>query len=233
MKVTTKCISGYGILIALMFGVLVYQITSINRLQLNFSSLERLDFRATLLSVSLMRTRDLVEEFTKKSLISGDAEYVSMSKEYERDFGSTLAELVPLATSEKERTEVERLSRSWQQFLEAITQHRESQSKPEKGKPEEAPPPALMEYLERLRVQTGTVYKATQQAIESEIQRSASMGVRARWISLSAAALALILSCLVSFAIIRSISEPLHNLTQGTRAITEGKFFYRLDTSRQ
>jgi two-component system sensor histidine kinase GlrK len=58
------------------------------------------------------------------------------------------------------------------------------------------------------------------------------MGARAQWISLSAAALALILSCLVSFAMIRSISEPLHNLTQGTRAISEGKFFYRLDTSR-
>ena len=133
MKVTTKCISGYGILIALMFGVLVYQITSINRLQLNFRSLERLDFQATLLSVNLMRTRDLVEEFTKKSLISGDAEYVSMSKEYERDFGSTLAELAPLATSEKERTEIERLSRSWQQFLEAISRHRESQSEARGG----------------------------------------------------------------------------------------------------
>jgi len=227
MKVTTKCVSGYGILIALMFGVLVYQITSINRLQLNFRSLERLDFKATLLSVDLMRARDLVEEFTKKSLISGDAEYISMSREYERDFGSILAKLAPLATSEKERTEVERLSRSWQRFLEAITQQRESQSKPE-----EAPPPALIEDLEGLRVQTETVYAATQQAIESEIQRAASMGARAQWISLSAAALALILSCLVSFAMIRSISEPLHNLTQGTRAITEGKFFYRLDTSR-
>src|SRR5262245_30477430 len=140
MKVTTKSISGYAILIALMFGVLVYQITSINSLQSNFRSLQTLDFRATLLSVSLMRTRDLVDEFTKKSLISGDAEYVSMSQEYERDFGSILADLIPLATSEKERTEVELLSQSWQQFRENITQQRESHPKSE-----EAPPPALME----------------------------------------------------------------------------------------
>jgi len=227
MKVTTKCISGYGILIALMFGVLVYQITSINRMHLKFRSLERVDFQATLISVDLMRTRDLVEEFTRKSLISGDDEYASMSKEYERDFKEILEKLQPLATSEKERKEIERLAGFWNQFQEDISRHRESQLKRE-----EIPPPALMEHLERLRTQAQTVYNATQGTIESEIQKSASMGAEAQVISLSAAALSLILSCLVSFVIIRSISEPLRNLTQGTRAIAEGKFFYRLDTSR-
>jgi signal transduction histidine kinase len=227
MKVTTKCISGYGILIALMFVVLVYQITSINRMHLNFRSLESLDFQATLVSVDLIRTRDLVAEFTNKSLISGDPEYASMSREYERDFQEVLEKLQPLATSEKERKEIERLAGFWDQFREAISRHRES-----KLKPEGIPPPALMEHLERLRAQAQTVYNATQETIESEIQKSASMGAEAQWISLSAAALSLILSCLVSFVILRSISEPLHNLTQGTRAIAQGKFFYRLDTSR-
>jgi two-component system, NtrC family, sensor histidine kinase GlrK len=227
MKVTTKCISGYGILIALMFGVLAYQITSINRMHSKFRDLESLDFQATLGSVDLMRTRDLVEEFTRKSLISGDPEYASMSQEYQREFTSILEWLQPLATSEKERKEVERLSGFWNQFQEDILRHRQSQLKPE-----ETPPPALMEHLDRLRVQTQTLYNATRETIESEIQKSANKGAQAQWISLSAAALSLILSCLVSFVILRSIAEPLHNLTQGTRAITEGKFFYRLDTSR-
>jgi len=39
------------------------------------------------------------------------------------------------------------------------------------------------------------------------------------------------LSCFVSFVIVQSISSPLRQLTQGTRAIAQGKFFYRLDTS--
>ena len=43
---------------------------------------------------------------------------------------------------------------------------------------------------------------------------------------------ALAISILVSFLIYRSISNPLANLTEGTRAIAEGKFYYRLDTSR-
>jgi signal transduction histidine kinase len=227
MKVTTKCISGYGILIALMFGVLVYQITSINLMHSKFRSLESLDFKATLVSVDLMRTRDLVEEFTRKSLISGDPEYSSMSREYERDFQEVLEKLQPLATSEKERKEIERLAEFWNQFREAISRHRESQLKPD-----EIPPPALMEHLDRLRAQAQTVYNATQETIESEIQKSANMSAQAQWISLTAAALSLILSCLVSFVILRSIAEPLRNLTHGTRAIAEGKFFYRLDTSR-
>ena len=37
---------------------------------------------------------------------------------------------------------------------------------------------------------------------------------------------------MVSFLIYRSISIPLVHLTAGTRAIAEGKFYYRLDTSR-
>jgi two-component system sensor histidine kinase GlrK len=195
-------------------------------MHLQFRSLESLDFQATLVSVDLMRTRDLVEEFTRKSLISGDPEYVSMTKEYEREFTEILQKLQPLATSEKERKEIERLSRFWNQFQEDISRHREYQLNPD-----ETLPPALMEHLDRLRAQAQTVYDATQETIQSEIQQSADMGAQAQLISLIGAALSLILSCLVSFVILRSISEPLRNLTQGTRAIAEGKFFYRLDTS--
>jgi signal transduction histidine kinase len=39
-------------------------------------------------------------------------------------------------------------------------------------------------------------------------------------------------SVLVSLLIVRSISKPLAHLTEGTRAIADGKFFYRLDTTR-
>jgi signal transduction histidine kinase len=43
---------------------------------------------------------------------------------------------------------------------------------------------------------------------------------------------ALAISVLVSLLIVRSISKPLAHLTEGTRAIADGKFFYRLDTTR-
>src|SRR5262245_57257858 len=130
----------------LMFGVQFYLLTSINRMHLQFRSLESLDFRATLLSVDLMRTRGLVEESTRKSLISSDPEYLSMSKEYERDFTSILERLQPLATSEKERKEIERLYGFWNEFQQDISRHRESNSK--LG---ETPLVAVAEHLDRLR----------------------------------------------------------------------------------
>jgi methyl-accepting chemotaxis protein len=46
-----------------------------------------------------------------------------------------------------------------------------------------------------------------------------------------ATVIAFAISILVSFLILRSISKPLANLTEGTRALMEGKLFYRLDTS--
>jgi len=197
----------------LMFGIQVYLVTSINRMHLKFRSLESLSFRATLLSVDLMRTRGLVEESTRKSLISSDPEYLSMSKEYERDFSSILERLQPLATSEKERKEIERLYGFWNQFQQDISRHRESNSKPE-----ETPPVALMEHLDRVGAQTQTVYNATQETIESEIQKSAIMGAQAQWFALSGGALALALGCSMVLVIRRSIAELLHHRTKGAGA---------------
>lgn len=56
---------------------------------------------------------------------------------------------------------------------------------------------------------------------------------QAKILSGAAASIALVLSLFVSFFVVQSISAPLKQLTRGTRAIAEGKFFYRLDTSHR
>jgi signal transduction histidine kinase len=58
------------------------------------------------------------------------------------------------------------------------------------------------------------------------------MARRARWVSVSAGVFAVVLSTAIALIVLRSIAEPLRHLTAGTRALSEGKFFYRLDTSR-
>ena len=73
------------------------------------------------------------------------------------------------------------------------------------------------------------IYEDPRQPIESRVEESSRAGKRAQRISWVAAAAALALSLLVSFWIIRSISGPLGYLTEGTRAVAEGKFFYQLD----
>ncbi len=49
---------------------------------------------------------------------------------------------------------------------------------------------------------------------------------------LSVDALILALGALAAFLINRSVALPLNSLQQGTRALVEGKSFYKLDTSR-
>ena len=68
--------------------------------------------------------------------------------------------------------------------------------------------------------------------MDAKVEASRKTGQTAVLVLWCATVIALAVSVLVSMLIIRSISKPLGHLTEGTRAIADGKFFYRLDTSR-
>lgn len=211
-----------------MTAVFTYQVALIHRMQSINRDLSRINFLAARRSLEMMRDRDLVEEYTRKSFALADPDYISRLRESQEDFAASLRDMKSLGRTAKEQAEIDRLSQFWNAFTEDLV--REAQAL-RAGNSSDIPP-TLAKHLDRLRAQTYTVYQSATRAIEGEVERSAETGRHAEWISWSAAAVALVLSCLVSLLIVRSISEPLRYLTQGTRAITEGKFFYRLDTSR-
>ena len=93
-------------------------------------------------------------------------------------------------------------------------------------------PESLQDDMERLRSLTYSVYQISMQSMAVEVEKSRATSETAALILWCAVFAALAISILVSFLIYRSISHPLANLTEGTRAIAEGKFYYRLDTSR-
>lgn len=225
MRIATKIISGYAILIALMAAVLVYQVASIHHMQSINKNLSGLNFSAARTSIQLMRDRDLVEEYTKKSFIVGDPDYVDKLREFKEGFASSLQDMQYLGRSEREQVEINRLVQFWEEFSQALA--RELAVLTPGTMPSE-----LDQHLERLRAQVQTVHQVSLRTIEAEVGKAADTGAKAEWISWSAAAIALVVSFLVSFFIVRSISEPLHHLTEGTRAVAEGKFYYRLDASR-
>ena len=90
----------------------------------------------------------------------------------------------------------------------------------------------LQNDLEQLRAQTFSVYKAGVRSMSSKVEKSRKTGDTAALVQYCATLVALAISILVSYLIFRSISKPLAHLTEGTRAIAEGKFFYRLDATR-
>lgn len=220
--------AGYGMLIALMAGMLAYEIFAVHRMQSIVRTLSEVNFQASIDSLRLIPQRDLLEEYTKKSFVSGESEYIAAVQQFEKDFENILQEVKTNAYSAIEQEEIARLTDNWKAFREEFEQERQQL----------APgnfadfPPTLENRLEKLRAGIILVQKATRAVIVSEVNRSNAIGRRAEQVTWIVAALALVVSVLVTFFIMRSIGRPLALLTEGTRRLSEGQFDYRLDTSR-
>jgi signal transduction histidine kinase len=229
MKISTKTISGYGILIALMAMLLAFQVFTIHSMQSIISGLSTVNIPAASFSLQLKHDLELVEEFTKKSFALPETRmYQEKLQGYCTDFETDLQEIKSRGQTQKEVADIKRLAELWHNFSgELRNQQLTMQSQDAPGAPG-----VLIEQLDQLRSQTDSVYEALLDGIKAEVDASRQTGIHAERFSWILAAVALLLSGLVSFFIVQSISSPLKQLTQGTRAISEGKFYYRLDTTR-
>jgi signal transduction histidine kinase len=227
MKITTRIVSGYALLISVLMGLAVYQVITIKRMQSLNQTLRETNFQNALACLEAMRDRDLVEEYTWKSLALADADYLSQLREFQKDYEERLMRLMSNAVSAEERTSVRRLARIWDSFTANLRTLQRNM--PKAG---DSLPKSLQDDLENLRIQTYSVYQSSLRSMSAEVEKSRVTSETAALILWASALIAVVISILVSFFIYRSISNPLARLTDGTRAIAEGKFFYRLDTSR-
>jgi two-component system sensor histidine kinase GlrK len=227
MKIATRIISGYAILILLIALLIFYQVVSIHRMQATNRNIARVDFRSALASLQLMRDHDLVEEYAKKVVLVGDPAYEEQLASFREHAESTLSEIGAVAVSEREKAEFARLAEFWNAFWRDFSRHRAQL----RGARAPEFPAELQDHLDRMRTQNFTVYQQILDSIAAQAAQSDRTGDRVEMISWFAAVVALVLSAVVSFLIVRSIAVPLANLTEGTRAIAAGKFYYRLDTS--
>jgi signal transduction histidine kinase len=227
MKITTRISFGYGFFIMVLVGLVVYQVVTINRMQLINRALSGINFQNALACLQSMSDLDLVEEYTRKSFALSDPDYLKRLQEYQKDFEKDLMELKGNANSGEEQTEVGRLSQQWDSFSSNLASLQQSFSHPGTALPQ-----ILQDDLERLTTQTRSVYQANLRSMTLKVESSRKTGETAALVLSFSTLVVLVISILVSFLIFRSISKPLASLTEGTRAIAQGKFFYRLDTSR-
>ncbi|MBN2320716.1 MAG: HAMP domain-containing histidine kinase [Acidobacteria bacterium] len=228
MKITTRINTGYGIFIAVLVGLAAYQIITVNRMQSINQDLKDINAPNALISLQAMQDRDLIEEFTRKSFFLVDPDYTKNRNEYIADFDAKLKQLESGVRSEAEINELRRLKQSWDAFngnLERI-----QRDLPEAGL--DALPESLLDDLEALKIQTSSVYDAIMRSMSDKLDQSVQTSRTVQVVLVSLSLVVLSITILVSLLIVRSISKPLAHLTEGTRAITEGKYFYRLDTSR-
>lgn len=229
MRISTKIISGYAILIALMLGLLAFQVFTVHRMQSTITKLSGVSFQAADTALQMMRDLDLVDLFTQKSFASDDPSNTDRLREYRDLFEADLRKVESYGRTDEERAEIERLSRFWSSFLDELA--RQQVAARSQGTLEA--PGALVDLLAQLKDQTNSVYEAARAGVESEVKAFGQAGRMAETVSWIVAGIVLLLGASVSVFIVQSISIPLEQLTQGTRAIAEGKFFYRLDTSRR
>jgi signal transduction histidine kinase len=227
MRISTKIIAGYALLIGIMALLVAGQAVSARRMQSTVARLSSAEFRAGQLALELMRDRDLIEEYAKKCFALGDPDYAKQLRGFLRSFEHGLVELQSTARSGgvfSEQQAVVPLGRKIARDLNAQLD----------APPQEWPPrlPAPLENsLERLRVDFDRLYRATLEGIDSEVASSRRGAVQSELFSVCAAAIALMASSLVAFLIVRSIVKPLKQLTVGTRAVAQGKFHCQLDAS--
>jgi signal transduction histidine kinase len=224
MKITTRIISGYGLFIAILVGLVIYQVITINNMQSINKALKDINFQNAETSLNAMRDRDLVEEYALKSFL--DPEYLKQLELSQKDYEADLRDLKSNATSGEEQDTVKRLAKSWESLAADLDLLK-------KGFRSEEATASLKEGLDHLKIQTRAVYDASLRSMSEKINRSEATGETSALVLYSATLFALAISILISFLIFRSISKPLASLTDGTRAIAEGKFFYRLDTTRK
>ena len=228
MKITTRISLGYGLFLAILLGLAAYQVFAIKRMQSINRTIAEMDFQNSLACLEAMRNLDLVEEYARKSFALGDTDYFDLLREYRQDFTADLRNLKNREAESGAKDEIDRLTRQW----DAINARLAALEKRFVSGAGELPETAQQDF-ELLGAQLRSVYQANLGSMSLRVENASRTGETAALVLAFTTLAAVAIGGLVSFFIFRSISKPLAHLTAGTRAISEGKFFYRLDTSRR
>lgn len=229
MKITTRIISGYGLLIVVLAGLVIYQVITIGKIKDINKSLSKMNFRNAIACLDAINDIYLVEEGTRKVFaLHGDPSFLQKLKEYRDSFQQRLSQLKGHTNSVEEEEAVKKLSQQWDAYTIDIGQFQQQPWR-ESGT---ALPVNLEEDIQNLKIHAGSLYDIIHKTMSYKFDYSQRAGETAVLVLWCVTLAALVISILVSLLIVRSISKPLAHLTEGTRAIADGKFFYRLDTSR-
>jgi len=227
MKITSRIIFGYGLLLAILLGLAAYQAYAIRHMQSINRIVAEMDFQISISCLEAMRNIDLIEEYARKSFALGDPDYLSLLREYRRDFDSDLSNMKIQSIDGGVKTEIYRLAEQWNTLnanLAALDKRFVYVG--------DALPESVMNDFESLGAQLRSVYQTNLGSMAHRAENARRTGARAEIVLIFSTLSAIAVGGLISFFIYRSISKPLAHLTEGTRAIADGKFFYRLDTSR-
>jgi two-component system sensor histidine kinase GlrK len=231
MRVATKLRAAFALYITLLGVLLIYHVGTIRHVVATGHELSELSERVRATSTEqYTRVAQLGENAAKYS-ITHDRGYLDKFDQLATAYATEFQNLEEMPLSDPERKEIDVVANQWH-ALGSPTRRLESFGQLASVGAMQDSLGALQSELDALQIQTRRVGEASQTEMESRLAQSSSAANLAERISWVAAIGILFLSLVLSALIARSIAEPLHRLTEGTRKVAQGQFDYRLDSAR-
>src|SRR5262245_8207618 len=225
MKVSSKIILGFLVLMVLAGIVVANQLSAIRQMQRANQDVSEIDVTSAKIVLEIQKLAELIKEDSEKYFALGDpAGYERQLADLRSDFLDALNRLRPNAKSEREQAEVAKLQKAFDDFW--LVFNRLKQVK-QTWDPDQLPKDLVVAENE-LITQPSVLLDAVQAAIKDRVEAAAAVGSKAERLSWTAGIFAFALGVIVAWLIVRSINDPLRRLTQGTRAIAKGQFWHRL-----
>jgi two-component system sensor histidine kinase GlrK len=224
MKVTSKIISGFLILMLLAVVVLAYELTVIREMKSVNRDIAETDMSAATAALDAEKHSETLVKDSKRYFATLDEDYYGHVTADRADFIADLSKLEKTSRFDTERVAVAKLQEALDQFWTAFNAVRKD------GKafdPAELPP-NLFIAMEHLQTQCDATLDAVKGSMNEQVAAAAAIGDKAEKLYWSVAVFSLLLGVIVAAFTVRSINEPLRRLTNGTRAIAKGQFWHRM-----
>jgi len=232
MRVSTKLVAGFGLLIGLLVVAMVYHVSTLRDSVRTSAELSSIVARLTVSSTEQLQRLDQMQESAGKFAVTGDTGYSAAFGRAREAYARALDELEGLPLTGREREAVTRLGRAWQdRFPPERTLH--GMMAGLQGAAADGALGWLNASIDELRRLTRELTRASQSAMATRVRASTQAARNAERVSWAAVAIALIASLVLAGFIVRSITDSLRRLKEGTRAVANGDFGYRLPVDRE
>jgi two-component system sensor histidine kinase GlrK len=224
MKVSNKIISGFVVVMLLAIGVLANQLRVIYRMQKVNQDISDIDMTAATIALDTKKLAGAIDDNSSKYFVFRDPLYENKVLQARSDFLDDIKQLKKAARSDRELDVVTKLSEALDGYWDVFNQLKEQNRT---WNVDELPPDLTIS-LDHLETQSDFVFEAVKGAMKDQVAAAADTGKKAERISWIVGVFSVLLGVFVFGLIVRSITDPLRRLTQGTRAISKGQFWHRI-----
>lgn len=231
MRVSTRLMGGFGLLVILVLGIVAFNVSALVDLVDRGRKLSRVTASLHLGASEFQVGLQQMDEFARKYAATGDSAYARRFGDYADAFGSTLQELAETApqASEEVQGRIRRLEALWSDF-QPVAREFSQRAGADPAEVAGAAAP-VVGWVETLRGQALRTSEALRSSMQTSVSASAEQARRTERLSWIAAGLSILVAVAIGAGLVRSIGGGLGRLAEGTRQVASGDLDHRLSTA--